>query len=220
MSQATRGELVDNEVGPDRRSGERQRVIFRTAKLLLEDHDCFCIMRDISSSGMKLQLFGSIDGIDTVDIEFPGGHVVRMHKRWARDGFGGFEFEQKIDIASVIALPSTEFDRRAQRLRMDLPAAVESGNEIIQVRLLDISLAGAKIAIDQHMRTYSELRIAIDGLGRKKADVCWYREGLAGIQFRAPLAFNELAAWSALLPARPAVTTAQGNGLLERAHLG
>ncbi|WP_420606262.1 PilZ domain-containing protein [Novosphingopyxis sp.] len=200
MTQVARGSLIDSEGGADRRSNERHRVVFRTAKLLLADHDCFCIMRDISSSGMKLQLFGPIDGIDTVDIEFLGGHVVRMHKRWARGDHCGFEFENSVDIAALIALPTSEFDRRPQRLRMNAPAAIDVAGEVLQVRLRDISLAGARIAVARRLRASSELRIGIDGLGRKKADIRWWREGFAGLHFHAPLAFNELAAWSATLP--------------------
>ena len=200
MSQVTRGRLIEQDDGADRRSGERHRVIFRTAKLLLGDHDSFCIMRDISSSGMKLQIFGPMDDIETVDIEFLGGRTLRMHKRWTRGDYCGFEFEHKIDIASLIALPDREVDRRAQRLRMNAPAAIDVGGEILQVRLRDISLAGAKIALESKLKPWSELRIGIDGLGRKKASVRWFRQGFAGLHFHTPLAFNELAAWSARLP--------------------
>ncbi len=204
MTQVARGIMVeDNSQEADtqeRRSNERHRVVFRTAKLLLEDHDCFCIMRDISSAGMKLQTFGPMDGIDTIDIEFLGGRILRMHKRWERDGFCGFQFEAPVDIASVIALPHGERERRAQRLRMNFPAAIEVDGEVYQVRLHDISLAGAKIGIEKRLRASAPLRVAIDGIGRKRADVRWWRQGFAGLNFHAPLAFNELAAWSAQLP--------------------
>lgn len=200
MTQVTRARLIESTKGDDRRSNERHRVILRTAKLLFDEHDCFCIMRDISSTGMKLQTFGPMTGIDTVDIEFLGGRTLRMHKRWERGDHCGFEFEQKTDIATLIALPSGDHDRRAQRLRMNLPVAIDVVGEILQVRLLDISLAGAKIAIDKRLKASGVIRIGIDGLGRKRADIRWWRQGFAGLHFHAPLAFNELAAWSAMLP--------------------
>jgi len=202
MTQVARGIFVEDSTDSERRSNERHRVVFRTAKLLLEDHDCFCIMRDISSAGMKLQTFGPMDDIETIDIEFLGGRTLRMHKRWERDGFCGFEFEEPVDIASVIALPNGEHERRAQRLRMNFPAAIDVDGEVLQVRLLDISLAGAKIAVEKRLRASSQVRIAIDGIGRKRADVRWWRQDFAGLHFHAPLSFNELAEWSARLPTR------------------
>lgn len=213
MVEAACDRLTDNESSGEaqaqnRRSNERHRVIFRTAKLLLGDHDSFCIVRDVSSSGLKLQVFGPMDGVETVDIEFLGGRVLRMHKRWSRGDYCGFEFEEKVDIATLIALPASEFDRRAQRLRVRAPAAIDAAGEIIQVRLLDISLAGAKIEIDTRLKAWSEVRVAIDGLGRKKAKVRWWRQGFAGLHFHTPLAFNELAAWSAMLP--PTIRDARG----------
>lgn len=189
---------------PDRRSSERHRVIFRTAKLLLEGHDSFCIMRDISSTGMKLQVFGPMDAVDVVEIEFLGGRTLRMHKRWSRADQCGFAFETPIAIADTIALPSREYDRRAQRLRLDVPAAIQTADgAVIQVRLRDISLAGAGIMLEPRLKTWSELRIGIDGIGRKKASVRWWRQDFAGLHFRTPIGFNALAAWSAQLSGDP-----------------
>ncbi|MDE0934051.1 MAG: PilZ domain-containing protein [Novosphingopyxis baekryungensis] len=200
MTQAAHGTLIEQENGDDRRSNERHRVIFRTAKLLLPDHDCFCIMRDFSSTGMKLQVFGPMEGIDIVDIEFLGGRTMRMHKRWSRGDHCGFEFEQPIDTATLIALPDSHHKRRPQRLRINLPAAIDVNGDIRQVHMIDISLAGASIEVQTKLKQGSELRIAIDGFGRKKALVRWWREGFAGVQFLAPIPFNDLAVWSARLP--------------------
>jgi hypothetical protein len=62
----------------------------------------------------------------------------------------------------------------------------------------DVSPAGVKINLPEPLHAGATARMALDGLGVRRATACWTVDGQAGFAFTPPLSYSEFAKWRRL----------------------
>ena len=138
--------------GEDRRADERMTTLFQVARLLTDQGaQHLCLIRNIGSGGMMLELYAPLEPGTRVRIEpkvcDPVGGVVR----WAQAGQAGIAFDAPIDVHNYlhthhVLLPDQL--PRCPRVTTQLRARLRIGAVWHLVPLIDLSQGGAKVETD------------------------------------------------------------------------
>lgn len=191
---------TDDDVGPgvERRGATRHATVLQIAKLSTDSCEELCILRDISSTGLRAESYYPLSVGARVSLELKTGRRVTGHVVWSDGSAFGVEFDVKVPVFAILAHQTLdELGRRVRqpRLRANTEASLFLGEEEIAVRLSDVSQAGLRIGVGRLLRIGARVEIALQGLGRRKAIVRWYRDGEAGVMFVQPMTYPEFAAW-------------------------
>lgn len=83
--------------------------------------------------------------------------------------------------------PSATERRRALRKRVLWSAEVEAEERPIRCAVLDVSLGGARVRLDEGGLPPGPLAISVSRFGRFQAEVVWTRDTVSGLRFLEPL---------------------------------
>jgi hypothetical protein len=168
------------------------------AKLCTGRSEELCILRDISDTGLRAEVYCRVEPGEPVVLEMRTGHRVAGAVIWARDSSIGVHFDAPISVPEVLAHCS--FDDRLGRMRpprieVAMPSLLLVGRQLIDVTICNISQAGLKVRCSEPLTAASELKVRLQGLGQRGAKVRWYRDGESGLQLLQPLTYAEFAQW-------------------------
>jgi len=76
--------------------------------------------------------------------------------------------------------------RRAGRKRVLWAGRVESGERLLNCAVLDVSLQGARVRLDEGPLPRGPMTIAVSCFGTFQAELVWERERMAGLRFLEP----------------------------------
>ncbi|WP_328592387.1 PilZ domain-containing protein [Flavisphingopyxis soli] len=182
-------------VGEDR-AAPRFRTLLQSARLIGEKSQSLCIVRDVSETGMKVRLFGTVAVDDRVCVEFKGGRTVFASVKWIEDRFAGLAFETPIDLQKIFDTAQPEYSYRAPRLEIDATATVTFGRAKLPMTILDISTSGIKLLGGDALIRGEDVTIDIEGLVRSNAVVKWKASDLVGLELEHPIPVERLADWA------------------------
>ena len=83
--------------------------------------------------------------------------------------------------------PSATERRRALRKRVLWSAQVDAEEQPIRCAVLDVSLGGARVRLDEGWLPRGPLAISVSRFGRFQAEVVWTRDSVSGLRFLEPL---------------------------------
>lgn len=194
-------EIIQNAadaIGQERRSEARGATVFRPVLIETEDFAGFCLVRNLSSRGLRGKVYTTFAPRQPITVQFTCDELVRGTLIWCKDNHIGVTFDQPVDVPQVLAnLAQKEIDGRINRsLRLPIQC---TGELMIEGRahgaeVQDISQRGLKV-LTSFVRPGEELTVNLEGLERRKAIVRWSQAGMAGLNFLRPLSFGELAQW-------------------------
>jgi len=116
---------------------------------------------------------------------------------WVRDGLVGLKFDQGVDLGELLAgrKPRHGFRARPPRLDVECKASVRVGKLYYTVDVQDISLEGMKVEPIEERCLGEEVIVVVESLRPIRGEVCWFNDRKAGIVFKKPIEFEELAEW-------------------------
>lgn len=194
----------------DQRSDSRVSLLLRAGKLIAQQGEFLCIVRDVSAGGIKVRVLHDLPTAGQFDLELANGENYPLELVWQAEGYAGFRFlDRPIDLVGVVDEPS-QFPKRGIRLRLELPIAIKVGEELRPAKLCDISQHGAQIEIEPGLAIGQRVSICSDGLADLESRVRWRRRKTCGLVFQRGFRLDELARLAAQLrdaPARPALAS-------------
>lgn len=194
----TQGEFIGDSDRDDRRSESRTTAVYRPVLLETEDFTGFCLLRNLSSSGLMGIAYTDFAVNEPVNVQFLPGHVVSGKIVWSSDGKIGVEFDKEIDLfGSLEEMGSRYVDtlvNRSPRVPVKCEGHAEVDGHTIKLRLQDISQKGLK-AIIPSLRPGDEVTVHLPQMDARKAIVRWTQAEVAGLNFLRPIGFEELARW-------------------------
>lgn len=198
-----------HEVGADQRSARRFTLLLRAGKLVSPMGEYLCILRDVSSTGIKARLFHELPAAETYTLELGNGDRYLLAPVWQREGHAGFRFaDGPIDV-HVLMDEAASFPKRSIRLKLDLPVMVAAAGASRRLGTLrDLSQQGALIELAPDLALGQQVRIEAPGLPLRHARVCWRRGGAHGLVFQQGFRLDELAVLAHRLQARSALVAA------------
>lgn len=189
---------IDQEAA-DRRRDNRTTAVYRPVLLEAEGFTGFCLLRNLSPSGMMGVAFAHFAQGEAVSIQFVPGHVVSGRIAWSKDSRIGVEFDEEIDlVGSLRTMGSTYVEsqlNRAPRLQIHCVGEAQVGDSRWTMEVQDISQRGLKVLLPG-VRPGDEVTVMLPGMEPRKAIVRWSKGSVAGLNFLRPVAFEELARWA------------------------
>lgn len=197
MANPTRKHEADAPIA-DQRSDNRTSTVFRPVLVETEELACFCLVRNISVSGLMGEVYTTIAPESSVTLRFEPTSPIEGMVKWCRDGRVGIKFDHAIDVAEVLEAVSARTANgkinRSPRLEIRASGEVIFEQRPIPIEVRDISQKGVKIAAT-FLRPGEEVDVRLEGMRSRKAVVRWTQHGTAGLNFITPIPFTELAEW-------------------------
>ena len=182
----------------DLRAAPRFSLLIRSAKLVYENTEYLCIVRDVSASGVRLRLFHRLPAEERVTLELATGETFTLERVWEREDHGGFRFADPIDVHRFIA-EAGPYPKRPLRLRIEFPATLSFDEATIEAKICDLSREGARIEASQRLAIGQKIKLEARGLPPLTAIVCWRSLPAHGLSFQQSFTFEELAQLAARL---------------------
>ena len=177
------------------RIAPRVTLLLRIAKLVIDEREYPCVLRDVSPGGIRARLFVPLPDQGECILELGNGARFAIQPVWQRDGEAGFRFrEGPIDLAQLIEEPSP-FPRRHLRLRIDAPLTVRSLAEdtALAGRLTDLSQHGAAAELGPGLALRQLVRLELPHCPPIDARLRWRRGRAHGLVFDRCFRLDELA---------------------------
>ena len=180
----------------ERRSDERAIPLLKVAKLVSDSGERLMRVRNISAGGLMAEVPDSPAVGEHVSVEL-SSQKIPSSITWIREGLVGIKFDQNVDLGELLAgrKPRHGFRPRPPRLAVGCKASVRLGKTYYTVEVHDISLGGMKVEPIEEYCVGKDVTIVVESLKPIKGEVRWYSERRAGIVFKRPLDFEELAEW-------------------------
>ena len=184
-----------DETRPDteQRAAPRFTLLIRTAKLIGRSGEYLCVVRDVSSEGLKARLFHPLPRGEALAIELASGERHPIERIWEEGEITGFRFMAPVALERLLADAPDGRKKRSVRLRLALPALVVAHGRRLDASFRDISQHGAAIACDEYLAMDERVRVDCDWLPPLDARVRWRRRPHYGLIFEQTFRFDELA---------------------------
>ncbi|MDJ0642009.1 MAG: PilZ domain-containing protein [Erythrobacter sp.] len=188
------------ETGPDKRAAPRFTLLIRAAKMIADQGEFVCVIRDVSETGVSVRLFHQLPASKAFELELPTGAQYAMRNVWQRGNEAGFEFLEPVSVARLIA-ESGEYPKRGLRLGLCFPVAVNTLTQRSEAIVENLSQQGARFSCDALLAIDQNLRIDGGELSDVRAKVRWRRDENYGVVFDDTFTLGDFARIAARLQA-------------------
>lgn len=178
--------------GPEQRGAPRVALLLRPAKLICGEAEYFCLIRDISSSGVRVKLFHALPESGPFTLELRNGKKYPLTFAWAKDDSAGFSFVEDVEIDELID-EAGEFPKRQLRLKMSLPVYLRTGDKIVRGEAHNLSQQGARVDCSEYLRIDQLVMLSIADLPEIATKVRWRRRGHYGLLFEDTFPLRDFA---------------------------
>jgi hypothetical protein len=198
-----------NAIADRRRFGSRVVRAPRTvttlvaAKLVVDGREGLCCIRNVAPGGLMFETATPLERGQRVAVELRDQPPIEGTVAWRQGLRAGLAFDAPVEIAQLFAPAPTIGSRlrrarhpRPPRIAVDQRVSVELAAGRVFGQLVDISQAGAGLALPVTPAAGEWLTIELPGLARKRAVVRWIGDQV-GVSFAEPIRFDALSAWLA-----------------------
>lgn len=181
----------------EKRADERILALLPVAKLVADEWQDLCRIRNISAGGLMAETTRRHDAGVPVIVELNSNQHIAGSIVWTRESTLGVKFDQNVDLREILAnrRPRIGYRPRPARLDISCQATVRIGGLYYKVEVRDISLGGIKVFLDVDDCLGKDVVVTVESLRPIKGSIRWHEDGMAGIVFDQPVSFEELAEW-------------------------
>jgi hypothetical protein len=181
----------------DSRADESLLALLPVAKLIADEWQDLCRIRNISAGGLMAETTVPHEANAAVTVELNSSQHIAGTIVWVRGNTIGIKFGQNVDLREVLAnrRPRIGFRPRPARLDIQCTATIQIGSLYHKVEVKDVSLGGLKVYLRDRDIVGKDVTVTVESLRPIKGDVRWHQDNMAGIVFQKPLTFDELAEW-------------------------
>jgi hypothetical protein len=169
--------------------------MLRVGSLMVEGRRELCLIRNISAGGMMIRAYSKIESGTRVTIELKQGEPVSATAKWTRDDNVGLEFDEALDVISLISTSLDELRPRMPRVEVNCTAWVREGAIVHRTKAADISQGGIKVLSAKDLPIGAEVIVTLTGLAPAPATVRWKDGESYGITFNRPLPLPTIVGW-------------------------
>ena len=183
----------DGEGTEERRKAPRFTLLIQTAKLISARGEFLCIVRDVSSDGVRIRHFGHLPDERFLEFELANGEGFPVELMWRDDEHAGLKFPDEVDLARIASLSNGSLPRRRLRLRTVLEGTLRFGGLTCAATIRNLSQQGAGIECREKLAVAQLVRLETDELEPVFAKVCWRRGIDYGLVFEETISHERLA---------------------------
>ena len=185
-------------IAAERRGQDRQITILRLAKIKSERSEGWGFVKNLSESGMMLEVHSDFDLGDAVQVILSDDNQLAGNVKWRRDELVGIQFNNAVDVAEVLKMASTTKTGKIPRLprvQMRLPIKIRLGSRSIDADIFDISPAGMCLKTDHVFESGKHVTLMVPQLAEICGTVRWQSHDRAGVAFQERLSIDNLMNW-------------------------
>lgn len=194
----------------DERTSPRFTLLIRTGKLIVEDREYLCIIRDLSATGASIRGFHPVPAGQRIAIEFQNGERHAVGRVWQQGHEAGFEFLTPIEVDEIVAGYS-KYRKRDLRFAIDLPVTLAFADRTVAGRLANVSRQGGNLICQSVLPIDLPVRMQGAGLPEIEARIRWRNEGVYGLVFDTTFSLGDLSLLIASLNERSAAALASAS---------
>ena len=176
----------------DGRGAPRFTLLIRAAKLISDEAEFLCVVRDASEAGVSVRLFHPLPPDIELALEMPNGDRHPLERMWEEEGKAGFRFHRPTQIERLVEGRSS-YSKRPVRVRLEVPCSLVIGEQRVAATIGNLSQQGALVRTEERLSLIQRIKIEAEGLPEISAKVRWRRNDLYGLSFEDTFQFAELA---------------------------
>jgi hypothetical protein len=176
----------------------RQTAVFQVAKLKTDRLEELCVLRDVSPSGLKAEVYYPLEIGESVRVTLRTEHAMVGRVVWVRDQLVGIDFDTQVPVLAMLAHCSVD-ERiggiRPPRIETLFTTRVRMDCRELELEVRNVSQQGMKVAVPEPVAPGTPCEVLLGALGWHWATVRWHRDCEVGIQLDHSLNYDDFARW-------------------------
>lgn len=190
----------------EQRAAPRFYSLIRAAKLISGEGEFICVVRDVSSAGVRLRCFHKPPREQTMGLELQNGEILAI-ERVREDGEeASFRFASEVSIERLVR-ESSLYPRRPLRLNVAIPLTLRTPTGLAAAVSRNLSQQGCRVETPLPLSIDQAVILENPHFPGVRAKVRWRRDGAFGLVFDDTFSLRDFAIHAARLQC-PALTAA------------
>ena len=173
-------------------------MVMRVGLLEQAGKPSFCLVRNISPSGVQVKLYSSVVRPGKVIVRVADENPFAGDLVWIDNENAGISFDSNLDPASLLRVQqkaSPVRRRSIPRVKAASYAALRICGRTVPAVLQDISSMGARLTTSRPLEVGAAASIRIPDLPELRAYVRWTECSNSGLAFERPIPIAVIGAW-------------------------
>jgi hypothetical protein len=182
----------------ERRKEARYTLILRAGVLEQHGRSFFCLVTNISVSGLELKFYSRPELDADVLLRVADEPPVKGRIAWIKEDRAGISFHEELDAPTLLRVRQklTPNRRRAiPRMSVEASASVRASGRTLRAVVCDISSLGARVRTDIALTAGDRTVVELDDLPSIHAYVRWSAGQDSGLVFETPIPMQIIAHW-------------------------
>lgn len=179
----------------ERRDGTRHLTLFRVGALAIDGRRELCLIKNISSGGMRIRPYCDLAEGAPVTVELKTGMSVPGSVVWIEESTVGIAFDQPVDVLDVLSASDDGPRPRMPRIEVRCSATLRDGASVYQLPVCDVSQGGVKLEGQPPVALDCDVVVSMPGLAPQAGVARWCGGGHFGVTFNRLLSLAELVDW-------------------------
>lgn len=180
----------------DQRAAPRFIALIRAAKLICDGREFVCVVRDVSTTGVRLRCFHSIPRGAAIALELQNGDLLPLERVREDEYEASFRFIGEVSIERLLQ-ETASYPRRPLRLNMAIPLTLRTAVGSVAAVTQNISQQGCRVECPTPLALSQPVVVQSEFLPGIRAKVRWRRGTACGLVFDDTFSLKDFAVHAA-----------------------
>jgi hypothetical protein len=180
----------------DQRAAPRFIALIRAAKLVADGREFVCVVRDVSTAGVRLRCFHPVPHGKIMTLELQNGDILPLERVRQEDCEASFRFIGEVSIERLLQ-ETARFPRRPLRLNMAIPLTLRTIAGPLAAVTQNISQQGCRVECAMPLALSQSVTVESAFLPGIRAKVRWRRGNACGLVFDDTFSLKDFAVHAA-----------------------
>lgn len=176
----------------DRRGATRYISLIRAAKIVSDQGEFVCVIRDVSETGIGLRTFHRLPETGRQELVLQNGDRYELDQVRVEDNQASYIFCKPVNVEKLI-VETGIYPKRPLRVSLCIPARIATGSQRFNAVIHNISQQGALLECDAMLAIAQPLVLESRGLPDIRTKVRWRREENYGLAFDDTFSLRDFA---------------------------
>lgn len=182
----------------DQRAAPRFTSLIRAAKLVSAQGEFVCVVRDVSSTGVRLRCFHALPTGGAMALELQNGDTFEIERVRGDEHEASFRFVSDVPIERLVQ-ETWLYPRRPLRLNIAIPLSLRTAMGPVAAITQNVSQQGCRAETMMPLALAQAVIIESPHLPGIRAKVRWRRDGACGLVFDDTFSLKDFAQHAARL---------------------
>lgn len=192
----------------EQRAAPRFFSLIRAAKLVAADGEFICVVRDVSSSGVRLRCFHTPPQDRALSLELQNGEVFQIERVRGEGEEASYRFAAEVPVERLVK-EALLYPRRPLRLNVALPVTLRAQSGMVAAVTKNLSQQGCRLELAAPLAIDQPVVLESPQLPDVRAKVRWRRDKDCGLVFDDTFSLKAFAIHAARLQC-PALVQGEG----------